>query len=357
VNQRTSQALRALRADDDEPVPSPPAAAPDASAAPPEPIGSPAAATPEPIASPPAAASEPAASASAAVSEPVASASAAALASGKDNAIDDDPPRSRARASEPFPPHSEHPTVPRRKPVRLGGPILAVLLLLTAGVWGLSRWSEPSVAPERAPALPTAIPDPPRGELLVDVDPPLRGAASLEGPGDVDSSGSGPDPLEDDPPGPGEEVIEIPEDPEEIEAGAQSPDTDSSEASTTREPRAPVDRPRTVPDIEPDPPPPGVVAVDGLLTPTEPGPRGDHDAARHHCESLAVARYAGVSRWRLANPTQAKQFRGASAVKRGRYWTTARWKGRARVIELPSAKTASKRIEGKFRPFCVARWP
>jgi hypothetical protein len=72
---------------------------------------------------------------------------------------------------------------------------------------------------------------------------------------------------------------------------------------------------------------------------------------------LAKNDYLGVSNWKLAHPGAAKAFSKVHQMKRGRYGTSARWRGRARVVEIPSAKPASKKVSRKFRPLCIARWP
>ena len=109
-----------------------------------------------------------------------------------------------------------------------------------------------------------------------------------------------------------------------------------------------------------DPPvdPAGTVRFGNYLALTKQAGSMDHTAARKHCEALAAAHHLGISSWRLAGPTIADRLIGTRKVKRGTYWTSARWKGRAKVIKLPSGDKKSRDAERfKARPLCVAKWP
>jgi hypothetical protein len=104
------------------------------------------------------------------------------------------------------------------------------------------------------------------------------------------------------------------------------------------------------------PAPPGTFRAGSYITPNEPGPSGDQPAARRYCEDLAAARFAGVSKWRLANPSELGNFIGTK-IKKARYWSSAVWQGKARVYSLPGGKKDSEKVEKKIaRPLCVARW-
>jgi hypothetical protein len=90
----------------------------------------------------------------------------------------------------------------------------------------------------------------------------------------------------------------------------------------------------------------------------KPGPAGSHKRASDYCEHLARIGHLGISRWALPNPSVAAKFVGLRSIRKGRYWTSALWHGRAIAIDLPSgAKHSSAASEGKPKPLCVARWP
>lgn len=104
------------------------------------------------------------------------------------------------------------------------------------------------------------------------------------------------------------------------------------------------------------PAPPGTFRAGSYITPNDTAGNDDQTAARKYCEGLAAKHFAGVSKWRLANPSEAGNFVG-SKVKKARYWTSAIWQGKARVYGLPNGKKASEKLDKKIaRPLCVARW-
>ena len=83
---------------------------------------------------------------------------------------------------------------------------------------------------------------------------------------------------------------------------------------------------------------------------------GTHAEARAYCRNLGKHAFVGVVDWKLASPTVAKKV--ASKIKKGKYWTSALWQGKALVISAPSKETSSRAAE-KSGPhaLCVARWP
>jgi eukaryotic-like serine/threonine-protein kinase len=121
-------------------------------------------------------------------------------------------------------------------------------------------------------------------------------------------------------------------------------------ASTNRSPT-----PQPADDIED---PAGTVRSGRYLAITRRAPKGDHAAARKYCEGLASISYLGIRGWTLANPSVTASFTGVAGIPSGRYWTSARWRGRAVVLALPSGKKSSINAErGGFRPLCIARFP
>ncbi|MCX4242281.1 protein kinase domain-containing protein [Paraliomyxa miuraensis] len=106
----------------------------------------------------------------------------------------------------------------------------------------------------------------------------------------------------------------------------------------------------------PPPTPPGTIRVGRYLTLAKPGPSGTHAEARAYCKSLGKQSFVGVSSWTLAGPQTARKF--AAHVKKGKYWTTALWKGKAAVLALPAKTSTSLDAEKKGpRPLCIAKWP
>jgi serine/threonine-protein kinase len=107
---------------------------------------------------------------------------------------------------------------------------------------------------------------------------------------------------------------------------------------------------------QPPPTPPGTIRVGNYLTLAKPGPSSTHTEARAYCRALGRQSFVGVKVWTLAGPQTARKL--AAHVKRGKYWTTALWKGKAIVLELPSQTKSSLAAEKKGpRPLCVAKWP
>lgn len=101
-----------------------------------------------------------------------------------------------------------------------------------------------------------------------------------------------------------------------------------------------------------------VVAAGDLVTPTAVGKVGNQHWAKEYCEALDRNDYLGIKRWKLANPTEAKQFAGAAGLKSSGYWTTAVHRGRALVVWLPKGSDTSVSVRKKIaRPLCVAAKP
>jgi hypothetical protein len=248
------------------------------------------------------------------------------------------------------------------------GLVMLMLVLFGLGAWKLmARDDEPaaadrtaivSPADEVAPSDPPSDPPPvfPTPEIPPEDESTPVEAVALEGEDEGGSSGGE---LVDDPPPADDEVIEILED----ETDPSVLEDDGTEAPAVEDPNSSEgsgSKPRThkrAPSTEEAPPPPGAAATSGYITPLAQGPRTDQSGARRYCEGLAKSKHLGVRGWKLVWPSLAKKFSKVRQVKMGRYWTSARWRGRARVIEVPAGRTASKRISRKFRPLCVARWP
>ncbi|MEX1365413.1 MAG: protein kinase, partial [Nannocystaceae bacterium] len=112
------------------------------------------------------------------------------------------------------------------------------------------------------------------------------------------------------------------------------------------------------PTVAPRPskPPPGTILVGNYLTLRRPGPSGTLAEAKAYCRNLGTQAFVGVTDWKLASPTVAKKV--ASEIRKGKYWTTALWQGKARVIAAPSTQTSSRDADRSGpRALCIARWP
>jgi eukaryotic-like serine/threonine-protein kinase len=107
---------------------------------------------------------------------------------------------------------------------------------------------------------------------------------------------------------------------------------------------------------QPPPTPPGTIRVGRFLTLEKPGPAGTHAEARAYCRALAKQAFVGVKSWTLTGPQTARKL--APHIKKGKYWTTALWKGKALVMSAPSKATSSLAAEKKGpRALCIAKWP
>lgn len=158
--------------------------------------------------------------------------------------------------------------------------------------------------------------------------------------------------------------------PTEAEAPALEPTTPVVRPAVPPPPPPPTDAPIVIdedtptrtndaPPSEPPPPDPaGVVRVGRWVAPTKPGPAGTLRAAANFCEGLAASAHLGIRRWELPNPAVAAKFAEARGLRKGRYWTSALWRGNAITIALPSGEKRSiAATDGKPRALCVARWP
>ena len=103
-------------------------------------------------------------------------------------------------------------------------------------------------------------------------------------------------------------------------------------------------------------PPQGTFRAGPYVAPWSPGNATDLAGAKKHCEGLASKKYAGISTWALANPTEARKFIGTS-MKRSRYWTSALHDGKGLVFNLPGGKKSSEKADRKVaRPLCVTKY-
>jgi eukaryotic-like serine/threonine-protein kinase len=140
-----------------------------------------------------------------------------------------------------------------------------------------------------------------------------------------------------------------------LEANDDSGAYDASDASDDSARSAGPSRPARPADAED---PQGTARSGRYVAITRRTPKGDHAAARKYCEGLASIGYLGIEGWALANPAITTSFGGVAGIPAGRYWTSARWRGRAVVIALPSGRKSSIDAErGGFRPLCVAKFP
>ena len=148
--------------------------------------------------------------------------------------------------------------------------------------------------------------------------------------------------------------------PIEIEAEVEEPtesvelDPPEPEPSTSSSPQ---ERRHAAASEVPEPPA-GTVQVGDYILLLEPGPRGDHGHARKYCEALGLTHKLGISNWALPNPTVANDIAADVQLPRGRYWTSARWQNRVKVLEVPRDRLISLSADRRHpRPLCVARWP
>ena len=238
---------------------------------------------------------------------------------------------------------------PRRRRFGLPTIIVVGLLFVMAGAWALSR---PTGGDTSASAVDTGD-NPVALDQPVD-SPPLVGEGTttsreVEVMPEEASSGGTLDEMASGETG----LLALETDAFESTGAADEEDALEDEATQGRD--GGTARPKPIPEVEP---PPGSVRSGRYITAMRHTPKGDQAAARKYCEGLASISYLGVSKWTLANPTVTASFAGVKGVAAGRYWTSARWRGRAVVMALPSAKKSSVPAErGGFRPFCVARFP
>jgi serine/threonine-protein kinase len=144
--------------------------------------------------------------------------------------------------------------------------------------------------------------------------------------------------------------------PENAEDGGEDEGDEDDGGRSGGETKKTNDRPPHDPTLPPPPTPPGTIRVGAYLTLEKPGPSGTHAEARAYCRNLGKTGFVGVKSWTLVAPHIARKL--AAYVKRGKYWTTALWKGKALVLELPSKKKSSLAATKKGpRPLCAAKWP
>jgi hypothetical protein len=104
--------------------------------------------------------------------------------------------------------------------------------------------------------------------------------------------------------------------------------------------------------------PAGTLRLEEWVTPTARPPKRTHADARRYCETLGQTAHLGIHGWQLANPAMATKLADTAGVPAGRYWTSARHKGRALVVDIPRGSKDSINAERRSaRPLCIARWP
>ncbi|HWB79925.1 MAG TPA: serine/threonine-protein kinase [Nannocystaceae bacterium] len=179
---------------------------------------------------------------------------------------------------------------------------------------------EPSIPP---PPPREADPTPAKIEPSIPPPPPLEPELELEGGGGRDETTGAAD-------------VEL-----EIDDGDDTPT-----------------RATTKPTEPPPPDPAGVVRSGRWVALDKPGPAGNHKRASDYCEHLARTGHLGITRWGLPNPAVAGKLAATGGIRKGRYWTSALWHGRAIAIDFPSGeKHSSAATERRPKPLCVARWP
>jgi serine/threonine protein kinase len=250
----------------------------------------------------------------------------------------DEPRKDEPRKDEPRKDEPRKDEPPKRRSL---GPLLLLLVLVLAAAGYYQReW-----VVEQLAVASSTIQD------LANADPPAAEADDVEAsPGSDSTAATGAtDEATDESAGETSETG--------TETGTAEPESETSETGDT-DPDETEGSDETVGGelVTDRPAPAGTFRANSYITPNDPGPVGDQAAARKYCEGLATVRFAGVSKWRLANPAELGNFVG-SKVKKARYWTSAIWQGKARVYALPGGKKASEKLDKKIaRPLCVARW-
>ena len=232
------------------------------------------------------------------------------------------------RPTQPLLAEAAPPTLrasPARRPLGLGLGALALVAL--AWLW-LGRAHAPPEDPPPAPVA--AQPPPPAPGVPANIQAPAPPA-----PGDLRPPA---------PPVPGDTQDPAPPVPEDL-----------------RPPVLPVpgDTQTAAPPVPGDTQPtgPGLLVGGDLVTLAEPSKPTSQRAAKRVCAALAEAGHLGSTRWKLANPAEARRFTGA-ALKSGAYWTSANHRGRGLVLWLPRGNDSSVRDRSTFpRPLCVAPRP
>lgn len=108
----------------------------------------------------------------------------------------------------------------------------------------------------------------------------------------------------------------------------------------------------------PPPDPGGTFRVGMFLVLKQPGPTSTHSEARKYCSRLAKQRHVGVSNWKLPNPAVAKQISRTTQLRKGKYWTSARHNGRAKVLVAGKTELASEDVEKRrIKALCIAKQP
>jgi eukaryotic-like serine/threonine-protein kinase len=248
--------------------------------------------------------------------------------------------------SDEDPLHTTQEWAKGRAPSRFGLRAVLLLLLMAAiGGWWLTQRAE------RDPQSPG--PQEPAGVHRGGEDAPTpEAAASTGASSEPEDEGLSEDTLLEIASGETGLLAADTGDMSETDGDASEQTTDASEATTTK---GATTHTQPIEEVED---PPGTARSGRYITIIGPTPKGDHAAARKYCEGLASISHLGVRRWTLANPSVTTSFAGIKGVPAGRYWTSARWRGRAVLVALPSGKKSSVKAErGGFRPFCVARYP
>jgi len=190
------------------------------------------------------------------------------------------------------------------------------------------------------------LPAPPDPDIVIDDDTGTSGASAAASAG-TDSTGPA-------------------DDAGTSAAGSSGGHIAATGGKTSGAPPSPVPSPTSAPHtstppvLPVEPPvrdPAGTFRVGNFLVLNRAGPTSTHSEARAYCKGLASASHVGVSKWILPNPTVARTLAGKK-LKKGRYWTSARYQGRARVVALPKGEIESELVDKKrIKAVCVARVP
>lgn len=124
-------------------------------------------------------------------------------------------------------------------------------------------------------------------------------------------------------------------------------------------PESPVSEPPVAEPPASEPPvADGLIVAGELVTPAVAGKPGTQRWAKEYCAALARNSFLGRTRWKLANPREARSFTGVAGLRAGGYWTTANHRGVGLVVWLPKGSDSSLRASKTSpRPLCVAPRP
>jgi serine/threonine protein kinase len=253
--------------------------------------------------------------------------------------------------------------LPYAEPGASGEP-QAIGSLPTLQIDALTRGGSPTVTPMPAPMpvpLPPERPSPWPRRLLALV---LLAGAAAAGWWYLGREREGEQVATGEPPAKAEPPVADGTGADDTAADATGAAPEPAGASTTTGPKDPEPSDMTggtggtTGGSEPPKPPNKLIEAGDLVTPTAIAKAGDQHWAKEYCGALDKNNYLGIARWKLANPSEAKQFAKAAGLKAGGYWTSASHRGRGLVVWLPKGTDSSISVRKRVaRPLCIAKKP